>query len=62
MTKTYAAKKLFEHGPLTLAEFREITGWKEDICWWVLGQLRSNRVLLLVRRGGGEHSSLYELA
>ena len=27
MTRTYAAKRLLEHGPLSLAEFAEITGW-----------------------------------
>lgn len=27
MTRTYAAKRLLEHGPLTHAEFLEITGW-----------------------------------
>ena len=28
MKKTYAAKRLLEHGPLTMSEFRIITGWK----------------------------------
>lgn len=28
MTRTYAAKRLLEHGPLTFAELLEITGWK----------------------------------
>lgn len=27
MSRTYAAKRLLEHGPLTFAEFVEITGW-----------------------------------
>ena len=27
MTRTYAAKRLLEHGPLTQKEFKEITGW-----------------------------------
>ena len=27
MTRTYAAKRLLEHGPLTWWEFLEITGW-----------------------------------
>ena len=27
MTHTYAARRLLEHGPLTMAEFMEITGW-----------------------------------
>ena len=28
MTRTYAAKRLLEHGPLTRGEFANITGWK----------------------------------
>lgn len=28
MTKTYAMQKLLEHGPLTLAEARNITRWR----------------------------------
>lgn len=27
MTKTYALKRLLEHGPLTVGEVIEITGW-----------------------------------
>ena len=27
MCRTYAAKRLLEHGPLTFAEMLEITGW-----------------------------------
>jgi len=27
MTKTYAAKRLLEHGPLTFGEFVTVTGW-----------------------------------
>jgi len=27
MTRTYAAKRLLEHGPLTFGELVEITGW-----------------------------------
>ena len=27
MTRTYAAKRLFEHGPLTFREFVVVTGW-----------------------------------
>lgn len=27
MTRTYAARRLLEHGPLSLAEFLAITGW-----------------------------------
>lgn len=27
MTRTYAAKRLLEHGPLTFGQLVEITGW-----------------------------------
>lgn len=27
MTRTYAAKRLLEHGPLTAKDFAAITGW-----------------------------------
>lgn len=29
MTRTYVAKRLLEHGPLTAQEFLEITGWDQ---------------------------------
>jgi hypothetical protein len=28
MTRTYTAKRLLEHGPLTFRQLLEITGWK----------------------------------
>lgn len=43
MTRTHAAKRLLEHGSLTLGEFREITGWKLRRC---------NNVLIRLRRQG----------
>lgn len=30
MTRTYAAKRLLEHGPLTFANFWAITGWQKE--------------------------------
>ena len=41
MTRTYVAVRLLEHGPLTLAEFVEITRWKVPRCNNVLIRLRS---------------------
>jgi hypothetical protein len=41
MKKTYAAARLLEHGPLTLGEFIEITGWCKGTCEWALGELIS---------------------
>ena len=39
MTRTYIAKRLLEHGPLTFREFREITGWSPKLAtktlWWL---------------------------
>lgn len=32
MTRTYAAKRLLEHGALNFKEFIEITGWTERQC------------------------------
>jgi len=32
MTRTYAAKRLLEHGPLSFREFVEITGWPSRKC------------------------------
>lgn len=32
MNRTYAARRLLEHGPLTFREFREVTGWPEKAC------------------------------
>ena len=39
MTRTYAARKLLEHGPLTLREFVEITGWRYTQARGVIGYL-----------------------
>jgi hypothetical protein len=44
MTKTYAAKRLLEHGPLTAAQFIEITGWEERTCRRTLQQLVDTEV------------------
>jgi hypothetical protein len=44
MTRTYAAKRLLEHGPLTAAQFIEITGWKERTCRRTLQQLLDTKV------------------
>jgi len=39
MKKTYAAKRLLEHGPLTEQEFLEITGWQPKEASRALQQL-----------------------
>jgi len=45
MTRTYAAKRLLEHGPLTQQEFTEITGWKDRQAERVLQQLLDSKVV-----------------
>lgn len=32
MPRTYAAARLLEHGPLTMREFVEVTGWPYRAC------------------------------
>jgi hypothetical protein len=44
MTRTHAARRLLEHGPLTATEFREITGWKGRTSEVVLRQLCQSRI------------------
>jgi len=60
MTRTYAAKRLLEHGPLTFKEFEEITGWENRICWRALTRLLEQNI---ARRKSepGTHCYLYEL-
>lgn len=45
MNRTYTAKRLLEHGPLTQAEFLEITGWEERQARRVLQQLLDTKVV-----------------
>ncbi len=40
MPRTYTAKRLLEHGPLTLLQFVEITGWKYSECRKTLSWLQ----------------------
>jgi len=39
MTRVHAAKQLLAHGPLSLSEFVEITGWSYVKCRKTLGYL-----------------------
>jgi len=45
MPRTYAAKRLLEHGPLTTPEFVEITGWQQRQAERVLQQLLDTEVV-----------------
>lgn len=49
--RTYYAKRLLEHGPLTAREFREITGWPARTCASVVYGLIETE---LARRSGGK--------
>lgn len=59
MTRTHVARKLLEHGPLTLGEFAEITRWKYARCNNVLIRLRKQGA---VRRMNIDGRSRYALA
>ena len=47
MTRTYAAKRLLEHGPLSFREFVEITGWPSRKCTRTLDNLSQTGVARL---------------
>lgn len=53
MTKVHAAIGLLEHGPLSISEFEEITGWGYETCRWVLKYLVDERGV--VWRAGGRY-------
>jgi len=58
--KTYIAKRLLEHGPLTFAEFWEITGWMRRTCEVVLRNLVEAEVAVAEPVDGHRHQ--YRLA
>lgn len=60
MTRTYAAKRLLEHGPLTFAEFLAITGWTKGAADNVLVRLR-NWGLCQIVHVTGNHRRVYAL-
>lgn len=49
MTRTYALRRLLEHGPLTVREVQEITGWERR---HVDNTLRALRKCKCIRRAG----------
>lgn len=60
MTRTYAAKRLLEHGPLSFAEFKEITGWTHRTAWRAIERLMQfGQVKPIYRTGYGRR--LYQL-
>mgnify|MGYP003441363081 FL=1 len=52
MTRTYAAQRLIEHGPLTFREFAEITGWPVSCCRTVWRYLLDKKASRLVNDSG----------
>lgn len=59
MTRTYAARRLLEHGPLTHAEFVAITGWPRSAASKVLWRLRELGVASSVNH---RHLTVWSLA
>ena len=55
MTRTYAAKRLLEHGPLTFREFVEITGWTVRVAHRALYRLRQFGLARMVSIGGNRY-------
>jgi len=52
MTRTYAARRLLEHGPLTFSEVQEITGWPKPVVDSALQRLCRRGVVRVVNCGG----------
>lgn len=55
MTRTYAAKRLLEHGPLDQRQFREITGWPKQVAWHVLQRMTLDGTLTILNLNGTRH-------
>jgi hypothetical protein len=51
MTRTHAAIQLLKHGPLTMLEFVEITGWTYSRCRQTLGYLVDRRCSVIRDHG-----------
>lgn len=60
MTRSYAAKRLLEHGPLSVNEFRQITGWPYFVATRALQTLLDSGVARRVS-GPGVRGYIYEL-
>lgn len=62
MPRTYAAKRLLEHGPLTFAEMLEITGWNFKQVDHTLQTLIKQGIAVRAGRAGRTKRYLYGLA
>lgn len=58
MSRTYALKKLLEHGPLSTREIMEIMGGGESARWAIDNLLKSG---VVVRRSRWSKGSIYAL-
>ena len=58
MSRTYALKRLLEHGPMTTNELIDCTGWGRDVLRFALGRCLSTGVIRRVH--GGRHGYAYE--
>ena len=45
MTRTYALKRLLEHGELSSKEIEEITFWTTKQVWYAITQLRKKKIV-----------------
>lgn len=45
MTRTYALKRLLEHGQLTVKQMIEITGWQPKQVWGTIEQLKKTQTI-----------------
>lgn len=61
MTRTYAAKRLLEHGPLTMPELREITGWDIKAAWGAMEDLLKSGLVEFFHEHG-TNRRVYRLA
>lgn len=52
MTRTYAAKRLLEHGPLSFADFVAVTGWTAAQCANALEKLQRQQIVIPNGRRG----------
>jgi predicted transcriptional regulator len=60
MTRTYTAKRLLEHGPLTWRELLEITGWRESVLKGAIQNLIDTE--LVVAEKASSRRNVYRLA
>jgi hypothetical protein len=61
MTRTYALRKLLEHGPLTFPELLQITRWEREQLAMALDELDMNREVMTTTENF-RFNTRYELA